>query len=286
MWNQVKTAMLLGGLSGILLLMGWLFGGQQGLTIALGLSFLMNFFAYFFSESMVLRMYRAKKLDPVQYDWIYRDIQELSQKMGIPMPKLWIVDTPVANAFATGRNPSHASVAVTTGILSLLNQEELRGVLAHELSHVKNRDILVSTVAAVLATAISYLANMMYNMAFWESMSGSRRREGGVGPVGVLILTVLTPIAAGLLQMAISRSREYLADESGAHFSRTPLALAAALEKLQNNVKFAHFQGTPAEASTSPLFIVKPFLGGGWLSLFSTHPSTQSRIERLQKMRI
>ncbi len=284
MQNQFKTVLLLASLSGILLFMGWVFGGRDGLTTALIISFAMNFISYFFSESIVLRMYRAKKLDANQYSWIYDSVRKLSQKMNIPMPKLWIIDSNIANAFATGRNPSHASVVITSGILSLLNQEELQGVLAHELSHIKNRDILVNTIAATLAASISYLAQMMQSMAFWQSRSDQSGQRTKTGPISMLFIAVLTPISATLIQLAISRSREYLADEKGAEYSHTPLALASALQKINDNVKIAHLTNTPNHASTASLFIINPLWGRGWISLFATHPPVQERIERLRRM--
>lgn len=228
-------------------------------------------------------MYRAQKLDAEKYSWLYDIVQKLALTMKIPMPKLWLINTPMANAFATGRNPSHASIAVTTGILEVLDTHELRGVLAHELSHVKNRDILVSTIAATVATAIGYLANMIQYAAFWGSMSNDRRQRGN--PIFMLLVAMLMPIAAMLIQLAISRSREYLADETGSHYSHDPLALASALEKLHNNIPRAHMDNKDAtRATTAPLFIVHPFTTNGWASLFSTHPPMRKRVERLQKL--
>ena len=284
--NTFKTVMLLAFMSGILLALGSLFGGDQGLKIALVLSLIMNFITYFFSEKIVLSMYRAQPLDATQYSHIYAIVQELTHTMNIPMPKLWLVPTPVANAFATGRNPSHASVALTTGILSILNEDELRGVLSHELSHIKNRDVLIGTIAATMATAIGYLANMMRYAAFWGTVNNSRSDKKGNNPIVMVIAAILMPIAAALIQFAISRSREFMADESGAHYSREPLALASALEKLQSNVQREHFdaQKEPAKAATASLFIVNPFTTMQWSNLFSTHPPVQQRVERLRKM--
>ncbi len=285
MWfNQLKTAILLGSLSGLLMLMGGLFGGFKGIAIFFFISLVMNGFAYFYSDKMVLRMYNAKSLDKQQYGWIYDMVGELAQDVKIPMPKLWLVETPMANAFATGRNPSHASVAVTTGILEILEPSELRGVLAHEISHVTNRDILISSVAAVLASTIGFLANMMQNMAFWGTMSRDEQRRGP-NPLVLLVVAILMPIAASLIQLAISRSREYLADESGAEVSHDPLALASALEKLESRAQRVHFaDNDTSHASTAHLFIVKPFSGHGLSALFSTHPPMQKRIERLRQM--
>jgi heat shock protein HtpX len=285
MWfNQIKTTLLLASMSGILMLIGALLGGYQGIVVAFIISLLMNGFAYFFSDKLVLKMYNAQPLDPKEYAWLYDIVQELTSKQGLPMPKLWLIDTPMANAFATGRNPSHASVAVTTGILKILDKHELRGVLAHEISHVKNRDILVSTVAATLATTIGFLANMMQNLALWGTMSRNSDRDRGYNPLVLLVVAILMPIAATLIQLAISRSREYLADESGAEISQDPLALAAALEKLEQHVRYAHLRNDDTlHATTAHLFIVKPFTGGIG-ALFSTHPPMQKRIERLRKM--
>ncbi|MBA3751917.1 zinc metalloprotease HtpX [Candidatus Dependentiae bacterium] len=285
MWfNQIKTAVLLGCMSGLLMMIGGLFGGMSGVLIFFVISLIMNGFAYFYSDKMVLAMYKAKPLEREKYEWIYEIIEELTSKSDLPMPKLWLVDTPMANAFATGRNPQHSSVAVTTGILQILDRQELRGVLAHEVSHIKNRDILIGTVAATLATAIGFLANMMQNMAFFGTLSrGSDRR--GPNPLALLVVAILMPIAATLIQLAITRSREYLADESGAHVSHDPLALASALEKLHARSQQAHFaDNDTAHATTAHLFIVKPFSGKGLSSLFSTHPPMEERVARLRAL--
>lgn len=285
MWyNQFKTTILIAALMGLFMLIGGLIGGYNGIIIAFIFSLIMNGIAYFYSDKMVLASYGAKQLDPEDYAWIYSMIKELTQKDGLPMPKVWLIETDMANAFATGRNPQNASVAVTTGILKILNEKELRGVLAHEISHVKNRDILVSSVAAVIASAIGFLANMMQNMAMWGSYSG-QNREKGPNPLVLLVVAILMPIAASLIQLAISRSREYLADESGANISQDPLALASALEKLNSNIKHDHFANDDtAHATTAHLFIVYPFSGAGLSALFSTHPPMQKRIARLRQM--
>lgn len=282
-WNQIKTALLLSCLSGLFLLIGFWVGGSTGLKIALVWSLIMNFMTYFFSEKLVLSMYGAQPLDRAQHGRIYAMVEELCRNARIPMPKLWYIKTPMANAFATGRSPSHASVAVTQGILDLLDDHELRGVLAHEISHVKNRDILVGTIAATIATAIGYLANMMQWMfILGGGRSSERDRSSGLG---ALLVAIIMPIAATLIQLAISRSREYLADESGAHCSHDPLALASALEKLQENAKQQHLSpATPAHASAASLFIVYPFSSNGFVNLFSTHPPMAKRIERLRRM--
>lgn len=284
MWmNRLKTLLLLTLLSGIFLFVGHLFGGQQGLHIALIMALAMNLITYFFSEKIVLNLYRAQPLDRATYGWIYGIVQELADTMEMPMPKLWLVKTPMANAFATGRNPRHASVAVTTGILDILDEDELRGVLAHELSHVKNRDILVGTIAATIATAIGYLAHMMQYAAFWGSMNQSKKREGN--PIGMFLVALFMPLAATLIQLAISRSREYLADETGACVSGDPLALARALEKLDSHVHHAHMNPADTQhASTASLCIVYPFSARGFVDLFSTHPPMHKRIARLKEM--
>lgn len=282
-WNQIKTVVLLASLSGLLLFVGNLFGGMTGLQFALVMALVMNGIAYFFSEKMVLRMYRAQPLDRAQYAWVYDMVEELSATMKMPMPKMWLIPMPMANAFATGRDPHHASVGVTQGILDLLEKNELRGVLAHELSHVKNRDILVSTIAATLATAIGYLANMArYAAMFGGARTSNNRRSN---PLALMLVAMLMPIAALFIRLAISRSREYLADESGAKHSQDPLALASALEKLHTNIPHAHMRNDDLQrASTTSLFIVFPFTGTGLRSLFSTHPPMHRRIERLRAM--
>lgn len=284
MWyNQFKTVLLLSSLSGLMMFMGYLLGGRDGITVAFLFSLVINAVTYFFSDKIVLSMYKAKRLDESRYANLYTIVGDLASQMKIPMPKLWLIETPVANAFATGRNPKNASVAVTSGILNILDEEELRGVLAHELSHVINRDILVSTIAATLASTISYVAQMMRFTAFTRQSDDSNNRR--TNPIGMLAAVVLMPIAASLIQLAISRSREYLADETGAEATHEPLALAAALEKLETSVQINHFdQRETGKASTSSLFIVNPFLGGGLMALLSTHPPMAQRIARLKEM--
>lgn len=280
MWNNIKTVILLGILSGLLLFLGALMGGTSGVTCAFVFALLINGIAYFFSDRMVLAMYRAQPLDKNTYDYVYSIVQELTSRMHLPMPKLWLIDSPMANAFATGRNPEHASIAVTTGILSVLERHELRGVLAHEIAHIHNRDILITTIAATLATAISYLAHMIQHFAFWGSVHD--RRRGG-NPIALFIVALVMPFAALLLQLALSRSREYCADETGAYMSEDPLALASALQKLERHIPEAHLNAEDrAHTATAPLFIIQPFLGEGMLNLFSTHPSTKVRIAKLQ----
>lgn len=282
-FNMIKTALLLVVLSGLLLLIGGLIGGASGIQVAFFLSLIMNGIAFFFSDKIVLSIYKAKPLDKEQYGWIYEIVEELRRTMNLPMPRLWLVPNPIANAFATGRNPKNSSIAVTTGILKILDEEELRGVLAHELAHIKNRDTLITTIAATIASAIGYLAYMARNMALWGSISNSNRRREN--PFVLILVSILMPIAATLIQLAISRSREYAADDTGAHFSRSPLALASALQKLENNTKYAHLDEENIQhASTASLFIIHPFLHHSMSDLFATHPPIHKRVARLQQL--
>jgi len=281
--NQLKTAVLLGVLSGILLLIGALLGGQQGLTIALMFAVLMNFGAYFFSHKIVLMMYRAQELPKNKAPEIHKIIEDICREANLPKPKVYLIPSPHANAFAAGPSPKKAVVAVTEGILKLLTKEELKGVLAHEIGHVKNRDILISTIAATIASVISYVAYMARWAAFFGGSDRENRNPFSI--IGLLLMTILAPLAAMIIQLAISRSREYLADERGARLIKNPLPLASALQKLDSASKHVPLMfGSP---STSHLFIVKPFRGGqGLLSLFSTHPSLESRIQRLKAMKL
>ncbi len=280
--NSLKTAALLAGLSSILLLMGHWIGGNSGVAFAFIFSLLLNFLTYFFSDKLVLAMYGAKPLDQTRFQYLYDMVGDLCENANMPMPKLWYLPTNMANAFATGRNPQHASVAVTQGILDILTEDELRGVLAHEISHIKNRDILIGTIAATIATAIGYLANMLQ----WAVFLGyGRDRDDRNNGLAALVVAIVMPFAAMLIQLAVSRSREYQADESGAHYCHDPLALASALEKLHGAGKHQHAQpSSPAQAASASLFIVYPFSAKGMLSLFSTHPPMEKRIERLRKM--
>ena len=264
--------------------LGNLIGGQSGLQFSFVLALIMNGTAYFFSDTIVLRLYNAQPLDCYTYADICAMVEELAKEMRIPTPKLWLVKTPMANAFATGRSPKKGSIAFTTGILSLLDKRELRGVIAHELSHIKNRDTLITTIAATLATAIGYLANMLYYAQIFRS-SGSQRRDGA-NPMIAFIVALIMPIAATLIQLALSRSREYQADYTGACSSHDPIALARALEKLHNHIPQAHMDpNDTTRASTASLFIVNPFSQKKWLTtLFSTHPPVTERIARLQKL--
>ncbi|RMG59704.1 MAG: zinc metalloprotease HtpX [Deltaproteobacteria bacterium] len=280
MGNTVRTTLLLGLLTGLLLVVGHLFGGRSGMVIAFGFALVMNFGAYWFSDKIVLAMYRAVEADPSEYPELYEIVRKLAHAGGVPVPKVYIVPNPAPNAFATGRSPEKAAVAVTTGLLSLLNREEIEGVLAHELSHVKNRDTLISAVAATIAGAIMMLANM----ARWAAIFGigGRDDDEGGGILGLLAVAILAPIAALIVQMAISRSREYLADESGAKLCGNPLYLASALRKLGGYAAARRMEANP---STAHMFIVNPFSGGkSLLNLFSTHPPLEERIERLERM--
>lgn len=280
--NQLKTALLLGVLSGILLLIGALLGGQQGLTIALVFAILMNFGTYFFSHKIVLMIYRAQELPKNKAPEIHKIIEDICREANLPKPKVYLIPSPHANAFASGPSPKNAVVAVTEGILKLLTKEELKGVLAHEIGHVKNRDILISTIAATIASVISYLAYMARWAAFFGGTDRENRNPFSI--IGLLLMTILAPLAAMIIQLAISRSREYLADERGARLIRNPLPLASALQKLDSASKHTPLMfGSP---STAHLFIVKPFRGEGLLSLFSTHPSLQNRIQRLKTLKL
>jgi heat shock protein HtpX len=281
MGNTFKTAFLLTALTLLLMFIGRYFGGQSGMILALAFAVVMNFVSYFFSDKIALAMYRAQPVTREQLPRAYQTVERLTQKIGIPMPKIYVIPTDSPNAFATGRNPSHASVAVTHGILGLLNDEELEGVLAHELGHVNNRDILISSVAATIAGAITMLASMgKWAMIFGGYGSRDREERGGGGLAALLMLFV-APIAASLIQLAVSRSREYQADASGAHYTGNPYALASALQKLDAYSRRMPLQASP---STAHLFIIQPFLGmnaGMFANLFSTHPPIAKRIERL-----
>jgi heat shock protein HtpX len=278
MGNALKTALLLGLLTGFMILVGDWLGGQRGMVMALGLAAVMNFVSYFFSDKIALMTYRAQPVTREELPRVYEVVERITQRQGLPMPKIYVIPTESPNAFATGRNPSHASVAVTQGILNLLDNEELEGVLAHELGHVRNRDILISSIAATLAGAITILARMAYWGALFGGMGGRDREDRGGGGIGALFMLILAPIAAMLIQLAVSRSREYAADATGAHFTGNPYALARALQKLD-----AYSRRIPMVASPSSahLFIVQPLLGMNLASLFSTHPPIRKRIERL-----
>jgi heat shock protein HtpX len=279
MGNTFKTAFLLTALTLLLMMIGRVFGGQNGMMIALAVAVVMNFVSYFFSDKIALSMYRAKPVTREELPRAYQIVERLTQKIGLPMPKIYVIPTESPNAFATGRNPQHASVAVTHGILGLLTDEELEGVLAHELGHVNNRDILISSVAATIAGAITMLASMgRWAMIFGGMEGGDRDRRGGGGGLAALLMLIVAPIAASLIQLAVSRSREYQADATGAHFTGNPYALASALQKLDAYARRVPMMASP---STAHLFIIQPLLGMNFANLFSTHPPIAKRIERL-----
>ncbi|HTG89920.1 MAG TPA: zinc metalloprotease HtpX [Vicinamibacterales bacterium] len=277
--NSLKTVLLLGLLSGLLLAMGDLLGGSQGLVTAFGFAVVMNFASYWFSDKIVLKMYRAQEVGPDHKLSVVT--RRLATQAGLPMPKVYVIPDMSPNAFATGRNPSHAAVAATQGILQLLDDSELEGVIAHELTHVKNRDILISSVAATVAAAIMMVARMAQFAALFGGGS-SRDERGGSNPIAMLATIIVAPLAAALVQAAISRSREFLADAGGARIAGSPYGLMNALRKLEAGSKRIPLDANPA---TSHMFIVKPFSGGGLMSMFSTHPSTEQRIQALMNLR-
>jgi heat shock protein HtpX len=283
MSNVFKTGLLLAVLTVMLVLIGGAIGGRQGMLVAFFVAVVMNFVSYWFSDKMVLAAYGAQPIEEAAAPRLYAIVHRLATRAGIPMPRVYLIPSETPNAFATGRNPEHAVVAVTEGIMRILDEEELEGVLAHELSHVKNRDVLISTIAATLAGAITYLAHM----AQWAAMFGGRSRdddEGGSNPLAMILLAVLAPIAALLVQMAVSRSREFQADATGAQVAGKSWGLAKALEKLQMaNQQVPMADATPA---TAHLFIVNPLSGQTLMRLFSTHPPLEERIARLRAMRI
>jgi len=277
MSNVLKTTFLLGALTGILLLFGQVFGGRTGMIIAFGFAVVMNFGSYWFSDKIVLAIYRAKPVNESDDPELFSIVRNLATRAGLPMPRVYRIPQPTPNAFATGRNPENAVVAVTDGIRSLLTPEELSGVIGHELAHIGHRDILISSIAATLAGAIMMLASM----ARWALIFGGGR-DGDNNPFGALLMAILAPIAAIIIQMAVSRSREYQADQTGARIAGNPDSLASALEKLTMASKRVPMASNPA---TSHMFIVKPFSGKGMLNLFSTHPPVEKRVERLRGMK-
>jgi heat shock protein HtpX len=280
--NTVKTVLLLGLLSALLLFAGEALGGRNGLYLGLGIAVVMNFSGYFFSDRIALASYSAQPVTPTENPEVYAKVEPivrgLCQRMGLPMPRLWLIPDDSPNAFATGRNPQHASVAFTAGILNLMDDREIEGVVAHELGHVLHRDILTSSVAATLAAAIMFVSRM----AFWFGGSSDDDDRGGGNAIAGLAMMILGPIAALLIQMAISRSREYSADEASAKYTGTPYELISALQKLDTYSKRIPMQADP---STAHLFIIQPFTGQWFAQIFSTHPSTEDRIKRLQQMR-
>ncbi len=277
--NGFKTVVLMTVMMVLFILVGNLIGGQSGMMVAFLISLVMNFGSYWFSDKIVLTMYHAKEVTREQYPQLFDSVENLSMKAELPMPKVYVMENPSPNAFATGRNPQHSAVAVTTGILNLLTRDELEGVISHELTHVKNRDILVGTIAATLVGTITFIARM----AGWAAMFSGGRNERDRGNVfSDLALIIIAPIAAMLIQMAISRSREFMADEGGAQISGEPLALASALNKLQQGNKLIPM--TNAGTSSSHMFIVNPLSGKSLMKLFSTHPPIEERIARLQEI--
>ncbi|HEV8662687.1 MAG TPA: zinc metalloprotease HtpX [Candidatus Methylomirabilis sp.] len=280
MGNTFKTAVLLGALTGLVVVFGNYFGGQQGMVIAFAFALLMNFGAYWFSDRIVLAMYGAKAVGEAEAPELVAMVRGLAQRARLPMPRVYIIPGPSPNAFATGRSPRHAAVAVTEGILRLMDREELEGVLAHELAHVRNRDTLISTIAATLAGVIMMLAHMARWAAFF---GGGRDDDNRGGVVGLVFMAVLAPIAAFLIQLAISRAREYLADATAAQITKKPGALASALERLQHAAQRLPLQANPA---TAHLFIVNPLSGRSFASWFSTHPPVEERVARLRAMRV
>jgi heat shock protein HtpX len=282
-FNGLKTALLLGGMSGLLMFLGELFGGRSGLQMAFFFAVAMNFASYFFSEKIALTMYRAKPVtqqeNPQIYGRIYPMLAPLCQRMQIPIPKLWVIPEHSPNAFATGRNPAHSSVAFTLGLLELMNDREVEGVLAHELAHVKNRDILTSSIAATIAATITMLARMAMFMPMGRS---DDEDNGGGGMLGGLFMMILAPIAAMIIQMAISRTREFAADATAAKYAGTPDGLISGLQKLEGYSKRIPMDASPA---TAHMFIIQPFSGSAFMKLFSTHPPTEQRIAKLAALR-
>lgn len=287
MTNQIKTVFLLTILSALFLLIGYSIGGQGGMMYALFFSLLMNLGSYWFSDKIVLAMHQAKPLGPQHA--VYQLVAEVAREADLPTPKVYLVPQWAPNAFATGRNPKNAVVAVTQGILELLDERELRAVLAHEVSHIKNRDILVSTVVAAIASAIMYLAHMLQWIGFLGGTRSSNDREGGISPLAMIVTIVLAPIVATLIQMAISRTREYMADESGAYVSRDPEALASALQKISDPSLIQQFKRRQMLPDMQPafahLYIVNHFSGESIFNLFSTHPPVKERVRRLLALR-
>ena len=279
MGNQIRTTILLAALTALIVLIGKLLGGQQGMIIAFIFAAGMNFFSYWFSDKIVLKMYRAQEITSQEAPEVYDMVQELARRAQLPMPKVYVIPQEAPNAFATGRNPQHAVVAVTKGLLQLMKREEVMGVLAHEMAHVKNRDILIGSIAATMAGAIMILGTMARWFAIFGGASGDDD-EGGGGIVGLLVMAILAPIAAMIIQTAISRSREYLADATGASFAGHPEGLARALEKLGQYSKRLPMHANP---STAHMFIVNPLSGRSLMSLFSTHPPLEKRLERLRQ---
>ena len=280
--NQLKTTMLLAAMTGLLLFFGQMLGGREGAIIAFGIAAAMNFFSYFYSDKIVLKMYRAREVTEHEAPRFYAMVARLAHKAAIPMPKVYIIPTETPNAFATGRNPRHAAVAATEGIMRLLNEEELEGVMAHELGHVKNRDILISSVTATLAGAIALLASMVR----WAAIFGMAGRGGrdGANLVGAIAMAIVAPLVAMIIQMAVSRAREYQADQTGAQICGNPLALASALRKISAGVARAPMEPTPGREASAHMFIANPFRGNTIVNMLSTHPPMEERVARLEAM--
>jgi len=279
MLNNLKTLILLSLFAGFFIALGGLIAGTNGIMMAFLISLLINFVIYYFSEKIVLKMYKAKKLDLQQYGFIYQMVEDLLRNQNLPMPKLWLVESDMANAFATGRNANNASLVVTSSLLSILDRNELRAVLAHEISHIKNKDILIGTIAAVLATSVSMLVDLRY-MLYYKN--NDKNKNGVLRFILLFLISIIGPLIATIIRAAISRSREYLADESGAKISQDPLALARALEKLQS-LSYSNKQKREYSAIQN-LFIVSPFNSFGLNELFSTHPPIVKRVEKLKKI--
>jgi heat shock protein HtpX len=282
MGNQIRTTILLAVMTALILWVGQLLGGRQGMILALIFAAGINFFSYWYSDKIVLKMYRAREVTPGQAPEVYETVQRLTQRAGLPMPKLYVIPQQAPNAFATGRNPAHAVVAVTEGLLSLMEPDEVAGVLAHELAHVKNRDILIGSIAATMAGAIMVLASMARWSAIFGGAGSNDEEGGGAGFIGLIVMSIIAPVAAMIIQMAISRSREYLADATGASFVGNPEGLARALEKLGAYSKRLPMNANP---STAHMFIVNPLSGKSLMGLFSTHPPLEERIARLRGSR-
>ena len=275
MFNLMKTAILMAAITALFMALGSLLGGQQGMTLALVVALAMNFISYWYSDTMVLKMYNAQEVDETSAPQFYRMVRELAQRAALPMPRVYLINEDAPNAFATGRNPEHAAVAATTGILQVLSECELRGVMAHELAHVKHRDILISTVSATMAGAISMLANFAF-------VFGGRNNEGRpANPIVGVLVMLIAPLAASLIQMAISRAREFEADRGGAEISGEPQALASALQKIQRYAQGIPMQAAERHPETAQMMIMNPLSAGGLRGLFSTHPATEERVERL-----
>ncbi len=281
--NNLKTTLFFGLLTGLVMAVGYFAGGQSGALLALIISAAMNFGAYWWSDKMALMTYGAKEACKAEHTHLYKTIDELSRSASLPMPKLYIMDNPMPNAFATGRNEKHAVVAVTTGLVSLLNEDELRGVLAHELAHIKNRDMLIGSIAATFAGAISYLVQLAHFANIFGSTSDDEE-DGSGGIFGSVAMMILAPVISMLLHMAVSRSREYIADESGAKIAGNPDGLAKALQKISGFASSHELHGSPKQETAAHLFIINPFKQSALMALFSTHPPVEERVARLRKL--